>query len=208
MIFAIVVVSGISFYQDRRSQTSLQSLEALNVPLSLVIRNSETIQIPTPEIVPGDLVMSEEGSTLQADGDIVYSHDFSINESSLTGESLPSFKSEFSADKKVYQGTSAASGLVVYQVTATGSNTKLGKLGTSLLEIREERSPLQVQIDRFVKRMTLIGLLIFLMLWGFHFNKTHDLLASLLEGLTLAMAILPEEIPLLHRLWPSGRVNQ
>jgi Ca2+-transporting ATPase len=195
MIFAIVVVSGISFYQDRRSQTSLKSLESLNVPLSTVIRNREPIPIPTPEIVPGDLVMNEEGSTLQADGDIVYSHDFSINESSLTGESVPSLKSEFSADKKVYQGTAVATGLVVYQVTETASNTKLGKLGTSLLEIREERSPLQIQIDGFVKRMTLIGILIFVILWGFHFNKTHDLLASLLEGLTLAMAILPEEIP-------------
>jgi Ca2+-transporting ATPase len=195
MIFAIVVVSGISFYQDRRSQTSLLSLESLNVPLSQVIRKSELIQIPTPDIVPGDLVMNEEGSTLQADGDIAYSHDFSINESSLTGESIPANKSEFSADKKVYQGTSAASGLVVYRVTATGSNTKLGKLGKSLLEIKEERSPLQVQIDGFVRRMTLIGILIFLLLWGFNFNKTRDLLASLLEGLTLAMAILPEEIP-------------
>ena len=195
MIFAIVVVSGISYYQDRRSQTSLKSLEELTVPLSQAIRQGELIQIPTPDIVPGDLVMNEEGSTLQADGDIVYSHDFSINESSLTGESVPVYKSEFSTDKKVYQGTATASGLVVFRVTATGSNTKLGRLGKSILTIHEERSPLQVQIDHFVKRMTLIGLLIFLLLWGFHFHKTHNLLASLLEGLTLAMAILPEEIP-------------
>ena len=195
MIFAVVVVSGISFYQDHRSQNSLKALEALNVPLSMVIRNGDVTQIPTPDIVPGDLVMNEEGSTLQADGDIMYSHDFSINESSLTGESLPAYKSEFSADKKVYQGTSASSGLVVFKVTTTGSNTKLGQLGKSLMEIHEERSPLQLQIDHFVKRMTLIGILIFMLLWGFHFQKTHHLLASLLEGLTLAMAILPEEIP-------------
>jgi len=195
MIFAIVVVSGISFYQDHRSQTSLKALEALNVPLSMVVRAGQLIEISTPDIVPGDLVMNEEGSTLQADGDILYSHDFSINESSLTGESMPVYKSEFAEDKRVYQGTAVASGLMVYQVTATGSNTKLGQLGKSLLEIHEERSPLQIQIDHFVKRMTLIGMLIFFILWGFNFNKTHNLLSSLLEGLTLAMAILPEEIP-------------
>jgi len=195
MIFAIIVVSGISFYQDRRSQTSLKSLEALNVPLSQVIRNGEIIAIPTNDIVPGDLLMNEEGSTLQADGEIVYSHDLSVNESSLTGESLPVYKSEFAQETNVFQGTSVASGLVVLKVKSTGINTKLGQLGQSLQTIREERSPLQIQINRFVKRMSLIGILVFFLLWGFHFHKTHDYWASLLEGLTLAMSILPEEIP-------------
>jgi len=161
MMFAILVVFSISFFQDHRSQTSLKALEALNIPQSQVIRNRELISIPTPEIVPGDMVVNEEGSTLQADGDIMYSHDFSINESSLTGESFPVFKNEKSNDPQVFQGTSVSTGLVVFKVSTTGSNTRLGKLGKSLLEIREERSPLQIQIDWFVKRMSLLGIFIF-----------------------------------------------
>jgi len=195
MLFAILVVFSISFFQDHRSQTSLKALEALSTPLSQVIRNGELISVPTADLVPGDLVVNEEGSSLQADGDILYSHDFSINESSLTGESFPVFKNESSSDHQVFQGTSVASGLVVFKVVATGSHTRLGKLGKSLVDIREERSPLQIQIDRFVKRMSLIGIIIFLGLWAFHFYKTHNWLSSLLEGLTLAMAIIPEEIP-------------
>ncbi|HJW28258.1 MAG TPA: HAD-IC family P-type ATPase, partial [Saprospiraceae bacterium] len=195
MLFAIVIVSGISFYQDHRSKTSLKALEVFNTPLSQVIRNGKVEQIPTPDIVPGDLVMNEEGSTLQADGEIRYSHDFSINESTLTGESQPVYKSESRSDGQVYQGTWVSSGLVVFEAKSTGLHTKMGQLGTSLLAIKEEQTPLQGQIRRFVRNMTFVGILVFFLLWGVHFYKTHLLLDSLLKGMTLAMSILPEEIP-------------
>ena len=89
MMAALVIVSGISFYQDNRSRKALEALETLTTPLSRVIRDHTPIQILTTEIVPGDLVIAEEGTTINADGQIVYSHDFSVNESMLTGESMP-----------------------------------------------------------------------------------------------------------------------
>ena len=92
MFVAIVAVTAISFYQDNRSKKALEELEKLNEPLSIVIRNSETVEIPTHEIVVGDLCITEEGRIINADGKILHSNDFSVNESSLTGESFSVFK--------------------------------------------------------------------------------------------------------------------
>ncbi len=195
MIAAIFIVSGISFYQDNRSRKALEALEELNTPLTKVIRNSVSENIPTQEIVPGDLILAEEGSTINADGHIVYSHDFSVNESMLTGEALAIFKSADSENQKVFSGTIASSGLAVYQVEKTGTSTKIGQLGSSLVDIKEEPTPLQQQIESFVKRMAFAGVFVFFLVWAVQFMESKDLLASLLKGLTLAMSILPEEIP-------------
>src|SRR5690606_24416977 len=116
MLGAIIVVSGISLYQDNRSKKALEALEKLNEPLSTVIRNSEVIQIPTHEIAMGDLCIIEEGKMINADGKIVHSNDFSVNEASLTGESFSVFKSQDTDDRKVYSGTLVVSGLAVFKV--------------------------------------------------------------------------------------------
>ncbi|NRT16782.1 Ca2+-transporting ATPase [Flavobacterium sp. 28A] len=195
MLAAIVAVSGISFFQDNRSRKALDALEKLNEPLSTVLRNAVVIQIPTREIVVNDIVIAEEGNTINADGEIIHSNDFSVNESSLTGEAYAVFKSEKSEKKEVFSGTLVASGLAVYKVKQIGIATEIGKLGTAILSIKEQATPLQVQIEKFVKGMAVIGIVIFLLVWGVYFWKTKDLLQSLLKGLTLAMSILPEEIP-------------
>jgi Ca2+-transporting ATPase len=195
MLAAIVAVSGISFYQDNRSRKALEALEKLNEPLSTVYRNGVAQSIPTAAIVINDLVIAKEGNTINADGEIVHSNDFSVNESSLTGEAYAVFKSDKSEDKKVFSGTLVASGLAVYKVTQIGANTKIGQLGQSLLDMKDEPTPLQVQIEKFVKGMAIIGVVIFLLVWGVYYYKTEDILNSLLKGLTLAMSILPEEIP-------------
>src|SRR5690606_13075732 len=92
MLAAIVIVSGISFYQDNQSRKALEALEKLNEPLSKVIRDGRLQTVMTSEIVKGDMVLVEEGNTVNADGEIVYSHDFSVNESMLTGEAFSIFK--------------------------------------------------------------------------------------------------------------------
>ncbi len=195
MFGAIVAVSGISFYQDNRSKKALEALEKLNEPLSTVIRNSKVIQITTHEIAVGDLCIIEEGKMINADGKIVHSNDFSVNEASLTGETFSVFKSQETEDRNVYSGTLVVSGLAVFEVEKIGDATKLGKIGKSIQEIQEERSPLQIQITNFVKWMAVIGIVVFLMVWGYSFWKSGDWIESLLAGLTLAMSILPEEIP-------------
>src|SRR5690554_7954046 len=195
MLGAIITVSGISFYQDNRSKKSLEELKRLNEPLSNVIRNSKIIQIPTHEIAVGDLCIVEEGSMINADGEIVHSNDFSVNESSLTGESYSVFKSSETEDNKVYSGTLVVSGLAVIKVEAIGIQTKIGSIGQSLSSLKEERSPLQMQITKFVQYMAVIGFIVFALVWGYSYWQSRDLLESLWVGLTLAMSILPEEIP-------------
>lgn len=195
MLGAIIAVSGISFYQDNRSKKALEALEKLNEPLSTVIRNGKIIQVPTREIAVGDLCIIEEGKMINADGQIVHSNDFSVNEASLTGESYSVFKSVESEDRKVYSGTLVVSGLAVFKVEQIGGETKLGKIGQSIHEIKEESSPLHTQITKFVKWMAAIGIAVFLIVWGYSFWQSGNLIESLLVGLTLAMSILPEEIP-------------
>lgn len=195
MFFALIAVSGISLYQDNRSKKALKELEKLNEPLSTVIRNGEARKILTHEIVVGDLCIAEEGKMINADGTIVHSNDFSVNESSLTGESYSIFKDSQSSNNKVYSGTIAVSGLAIFSVTKIGKETQLGKIGSSLIKIKEERSPLQIQIEHFVKVMAVIGFIIFSLVCITAYIENHNIITSLLSGLTLAMSILPEEIP-------------
>lgn len=195
MLGAIILVSGISFYQDNRSRKALEALKALTAPMSKVVRDGEMQSILTREIVPGDLVIAAEGGTINADGQVMYSHDFSVNESALTGEAHTVFKSADPSVSQVYSGTLVASGIAVYKVENIGTTTRIGQLGASLRDIDSEPTPLQKQIVTFVRRMAIIGIVFFLLIWGYNFWESRDLLASLLKGLTLAMSILPEEIP-------------
>ena len=195
MFFAIVLVSGISFYQDNRSRVALAELAKLNEPFSRVIRNGIPVKVNSSEIVQGDLCIVEEGQMINADGRIISSNDFSVNESALTGESFPVFKDSQSADSRVYSGTLVNSGLAIFKVEQIGLNTKLGRIGRSMKEIRKAQSPLQIQISTFVQYMTIVGLVFFLQVWVFTYYQTGELFSSLLNGLTIAMSVIPEEIP-------------
>ena len=195
MACAILLVSAISLYQESRSRNAIDALKKLSQPKSKVIRNGNLIEIPSEEIVIGDCIQVEEGTFIPADGTILQSNDFSVNESILTGESLTVFKNETSENKQVFQGTIAATGLAICKVTAIGNQTQLGKIGHSLAAIEEEKTPLQIQIGNFVKKMSLIGLGIFSIVWGVNYYNSRELLGSLLKALTLAMSVIPEEIP-------------
>lgn len=195
MLAAIVIVSGISFYQDNRSRRALEALEKINAPLSKVIRNGRMISIPTTDIVIGDMLLVAEGDTVNADGKIVYSNDFSVNESMLTGEAYAVFKSATGEDNMVYSGTLVTSGLAVCQVVNIGKQTRIGKIGDSISAIQQEATPLQLQIEKFVKGMAIAGIVVFLLVWLVNYWQSRSLTDSLLKGLTLAMSILPEEIP-------------
>ncbi|APA63115.1 cation-translocating P-type ATPase [Maribacter sp. 1_2014MBL_MicDiv] len=192
---AIVLVGSISLYQDSRSRKALENPRNLTHPKSKVIRNAQVIEIDSEDIVIGDFLMVEEGTTISADGIIVHSNDFSVNESILTGESLSVYKDATSTDNSIYAGSTVASGLAIAQITAIGNLTKLGKIGKSLEDISEEKTPLEIKIFNFVKLMSIWGGLIFLLVWGINYMRSGIFLDSLLKALTLAMSILPEEIP-------------
>lgn len=192
---AIIFQTSISLYQFSRSKDALEKLKDLSQPNCKVIRDNTVIEIKSEEIVMGDFLLVEEGTLITADGTIIHSNDFSVNESILTGESLAVVKDKDTDDKFIYSGTSVASGLAIAQITSIGNNTKLGKIGSSLAAIEEEKTPLELQIASFVKRLALIGLIVFIIVWAVNFWHSQNVLASLLQSLTLAMSILPEEIP-------------
>ena len=192
---AIVLVATISLYQDSRSRNALEKLKTFTQPKCKVIRNGKAHEIKSEELVVGDSLMIEEGTSIVADGIIVHSNDFSVNESILTGESLSVAKDRTTEDNMVYSGTTVASGLAIATITAIGNETKLGKIGKSLEGIQEEKTPLELQISSFVKMMVTIGAIVFIIVWVINYFRSYNVLDSLLKALTLAMSILPEEIP-------------
>jgi P-type Ca2+ transporter type 2C len=195
MVVAILFQASISLYQDSRSKNALEKLKDFSQPKCKVIRNGIVQEIPSEDLVVGDSLQVEEGTSVNADATIVHSNDFSVNESILTGESMSVFKDETSEDKSIYSGTTVASGLAVATITAIGNQTRLGKIGSSLESITEEKTPLELQIADFVKKMAIIGIVVFVIVWIINYWHSQNLLNSLLQSLTLAMSILPEEIP-------------
>ncbi len=195
MVVAIILVSLISLYQDVRSRNAIEKLRAYTQPNCKVIRNGETKEIRTEELVMGDSMMVEEGTAIPADGNIIHSNDFSVNESLLTGESFSVAKDATTEDNLIYSGTTVVSGLAIATVTAIGNATQLGKIGISLETIEEEKTPLEIQINDFIKKMVIAGVAAFIIVWALNYFRSFDILDSLLKALTLAMSILPEEIP-------------
>lgn len=195
---SILLVAAISIYQDSRSRNALEKLRSFTKPFSRVIRNGEVETINTEDLVIGDSLIVEEGLSIAADGIIIHSNDFSVNEAILTGESLPVYKDKTQNDRAIFQGTTVASGLAIATVTAIGNSTRLGKIGISLDSIEPEKSPLEMQINSFVKKMVIAGAVVFVIVWAINYFNTYNFLASLLKALTLAMSILPEEIPVAY----------
>lgn len=193
MLVALAVVAGISVFQEIRSEHALRALREMTQPLVKVRRGGTLVEIPVDEIVVGDLVICSEGERLPADGELISFNDLSIDESLLTGESMPVTKNK--SGDPVYSGTLVVAGSGMYRVSHVGVRSQIGRLGQQLVESSEVRTPMQRQVDVFVRGMALIGSLAFLMVCFIHYASSGDFLHSIFHGLTLAMAVVPEEIP-------------
>jgi len=195
MAAAILFVSAISLYQELKSGNALAALKELTAPRISVMRDGNLQDILSSELVPGDVMLLEEGSKIPADAKVIQKNDLSVNESVFTGESMAQDKNETAGHNLLYQGTTVVSGKCYAVVTATGVHTGLAKLGKSVGNTSSQKTLLELQINRFIKRFTLFGVAAFLLIWLVNYIKTGDLVLSLLFGLTLAMASIPEEIP-------------
>ncbi|GAB3868428.1 HAD-IC family P-type ATPase [Hymenobacter segetis] len=192
LIVALLAVAGISVYQSLRSDRALAALRDLTQPQAKAWRNGALTTVPIEALVVGDAVLVEEGSRVPADGTVDAANDFAADEAILTGEAVPVAKA---AGDPVFAGTSAASGSAWLTLTAVGEHTELGRIGRSLDTIASEKTPLQLQVSQFVRRMAWVGLGAFALVWGVNYARSGDWVTALLFGLTLAMSILPEEIP-------------
>ena len=194
MLVSIFIVAGISLFQEYRSQQAVLALKKISAAKVNVLRNGVLSKVDSGDIVVDDLLVHEEGEIVAADGLILSANDFSLNESMLTGESFAVNKSAGN-NNSVYRGTLVTSGSATIKVSAVGLKTMFGKIGLSLKEITKVKTPLQLQIRSFVRNMVWIGGVAFLLVVGFNYYHSGNLVQSFLQGLTLAMSILPEEIP-------------
>ncbi|MBX9781744.1 MAG: cation-translocating P-type ATPase [Chitinophagaceae bacterium] len=195
MLAAMIFVAAISVYQEVKSTKALAELKKYTEPKITVVRDGKEQVILSEDLVPGDLMILEEGNRIPADAVIVQQNDLTVNESIITGESIPADKDSAEGHNQLFQGTVINSGKCYAQVTAIGIHTMLGKLGKSISAISSSKTLLQNQIGRFVKIMAGIGFIAFVTIWGVNYLDTKNVVQSLLFGLTLAMSAVPEEIP-------------
>ncbi|MFM7837957.1 MAG: cation-translocating P-type ATPase, partial [Chitinophagaceae bacterium] len=172
----------------------INALHKLAAPQARVLRKGLLLPIPVEEVVVNDLLLLQEGEVVAADGIILEARDLSLNESLLTGEAFPVQKFPHQ-QAAVYKGTLVTTGSARVRVSAVGRHTLFGKIGTSLKVITIVKTPLQKQISSFVKSMAGIGFVAFVIIVGVNYYQSGLLVHSLLHGLTLAMSIIPEEIP-------------
>jgi Ca2+-transporting ATPase len=195
MLVAISFVTAISLYQDVRSSRALQALKQYTEPEVTVIRDGIEKKVRSEELVPGDVILLEEGNKVPADATIVQENDLSVNESIITGESMPVEKDATAGNNLLYQGSTINTGKCYAVVTATGNNTILGKLGKTVSTIAVSKTLLQNQVNRFVRQLAIFGISAFLVIWLTNYLNNGLPVQSLLFALTLAMAAVPEEIP-------------
>jgi len=195
MLAAMLFVSAISVYQEVKSSKAVEALQQYTEPEVVVIRDAKEKYISLSELVPGDIILLAEGNKVPADAIILQANDLSINESIITGESLPVEKTSTDTDNFLYQGTTVNSGKCFAQVKATGNNTELSKLGKSISEYSQPKTLLQKQVAKFVHQLALFGFIAFIVILAINYIKSKDAVNSFLYALTLAMAIIPEEIP-------------
>ena len=195
MLVAMVLVATISLYQEVKSTNALKALKQFTQPKVRVVRDAKEIIISTEELVPGDIMLLDEGMNIPADAIILQENDFTVNESIITGESMPAEKDETEGHNILYQGTTINSGKCIAKVTATGNNTVLGKLGKAVGTYHSSKTLLQLQINQFVRRLALFGLIGFFIIFFVNYLHHREWTTSLLFALTLAMSAVPEEIP-------------
>ena len=207
MLIFVLAICLIEYIQETKTDKALEELNKLSALNVKVIREGKEEVISSEEVVVGDIVLLEEGDSVPADGKLLYTQSLGVNESSLTGESLVVYKN-CKEDKDnhfklnmCYSGTNVTNGLGVIEIVSVGKNTEFGRIGESLKEIEKERTPLEKQINKLVFICTIISFIVFLLTIVINYINHPELVFSkriieaILAGVTIAMATIPEEIP-------------
>lgn len=194
----IFVIIFITFWQNRKTENAISALRNLTSPRALVLRDGKTYRVPGKEVVPEDLVLLHEGDRVPADGVIIECLNCFVDESLLTGESAPVLKSTNTASENehlIFSGTLVVQGSAKMRVTKTGSQTELGRIGKSLGSIEETQTRLQQEIKILIRNLFVLGILLSAMVVVGYYVTRGSFIESLLNGLATAMAMLPEEFP-------------
>lgn len=225
LLSSIVFIIGIAIYQENKTENALQALKDLSSPRALVIRNGEQIRVAGKEVVKDDIIIMNEWDKISADCLILRSRNCSVDESLLTGESVPVRKS---ASEKidyehmrpgwddlpfVFSGTMMVQGQCVVKVLSTGIHTEMGRIGKALTNITSEKTLLQKEVKKIVAAAFIIAITLCILIFLIYIIMYGDRVKGLLSWLTLAMAILPEEFPVVLTVflaiwaWRMSRKN-
>jgi len=206
LISFVFVVIGITVYQERKTERTLEALRNLSSPRALVIRDGAQKRIAGREVARGDTIVLHEGDRVPADAVVMSCSNLSLDESLLTGESVPVRKTEWDGAQEsrrpggddlpfVYSGTLVVQGHGIAEVSRIGSHTEMGKIGRALENIRGEDTLLQKETSRIVRDFFLAGIVLCSLVIVLYGLTRGNWLGGILSGLTLGMAVLPEEFP-------------
>lgn len=206
VIVAVVILNTlIGFIQERRASDALKALEKMAAPLARVIRNGQHKNIPTQEVVCGDLLILESGVRIPADGRLIESNNLTVDESMLTGESFPIEKNHNAKVPEnaplgdritmVYSGSIVQKGRGIAVVTAVGLDTEFGKIAQKVSEAEEAQSPLQIQIAKFGKALSIAILLVISAIFIIGYLHGNEFVLMFLTSVGLAVSAIPEGLP-------------
>ena len=205
VIFIIVLfAAGLGFIQEYRAEKAIQALKRMAAPLASVLRDGEEREVPARELVPGDMIIIRTGDKIPADARIVADYNLRTVEAALTGESMPIDKSCEPVDEgavlgdrinMLFMGTIAVYGRCTAVVVSTGSSTEFGKIAGLLEGVEEEKTPLQINLDRMSKWIAIGALALCFVLAILGVLRGHEPLEMLIWGVSLAVAAVPEALP-------------
>ncbi|NIO44024.1 MAG: HAD-IC family P-type ATPase [Candidatus Aenigmarchaeota archaeon] len=203
VIGAILILNAIfGFYQEFKAEKTLEALKKLVVPKVVVIRGGKHVEIKTEELVPGDIVILESGNRVPADLRVFEARDLKIDESALTGESVPVkktiniLKDVTVAERKnmVFMGTLISYGRGKGIVTSTGMSTEMGKIA-GMVQEKEEMTPLQVKLQKFGKSLGIVVIIITLIIFVLGIIRAEDIFNMFMTAMSLAISAVPEGLP-------------
>jgi P-type Ca2+ transporter type 2C len=204
ILASIFMVIGISTTQKHRTERTLEALRDLTSPRALVMRSEATRRIPAREVVPGDIIILNEGDRVPADGQVLESVLLALDESLLTGESVPVDKQGGSTTRSgrageaamIYSGTLVVRGHGIAAVTATGAQSEIGKIGTQLGQVTPQSTKLEKETARLVRTFGILSLLVCGFVAGMYGLLRGDWTKGVISALALAISLVPEEFPL------------
>lgn len=204
VIIAVLIMNAIlGTVQYVKAQKSLDSLKQLSSPNAKVMRNGIKIEVPSREIVPGDIVLLEAGDLIVADGRIIKNYSLQVNESSLTGESTNIDKSDGILEGEVplgdrvnmvHSGSLVTYGRADVLITSTGMETELGKIAGLMNDAKERKTPLQKSLDQFSSRLAMVIMVISVIVFGLCIYRDMTIIDSMMFAVALAVAAIPEAL--------------
>ena len=200
----ILFASGLGFFQEYRAERAMETLKRMAAPTASVRREGKEVEIPARELVPGDIIILRTGDKIAADARLIEAVNLKTGEAALTGESTPVEKEDSVIGGEapvgdrcnmVYMGTAVIGGRGNAIVTATGMDTEFGQIASLLQEVKAERTPLEINLDRTGKWIAISALSLCFLLAGLGVLRGHELLEMLIWGIALAVAAVPEALP-------------